>query len=366
MNPIIAFIATLVEKGHAYALDGSVYYDVKSKADYGKLSRKNIDDLESGVRIDVNAKKKHPADFALWKKSKADEPAWDSPWGRGRPGWHIECSAMARELLGPTIDIHGGGLDLLFPHHENETAQTEGATDKPFVRYWMHNNMLNFGSQKMSKSLGNVRTARSFMDEFHPEILKHMMMTAHYRSVLDFTPGQIEHVISGMARIYSALALAERVAAHPGDTAAPADVIKTFTEARTGTEINLDDDLNTPEALARLFEVTRLFNNLVRIPGPINPKKAAVARLYLEFTRWLGPVLGLFGEPPAEFLRFLDDMLLKRKNLNRADIDAIVTERSAARAGKDFAKSDELRARLIEMGIQVQDGTEGSEWEVAK
>ncbi|HMN67722.1 MAG TPA: cysteine--tRNA ligase [Bdellovibrionales bacterium] len=366
MNPIIRLVETLIAKGKAYAVDGDVYFDVHQFPEYGKLSRKNLDDLESGVRIDVDARKKHPADFALWKASKPGEPSWDSPWGRGRPGWHIECSAMARELLGESIDIHGGGLDLIFPHHENEVAQSEGASGETFARYWMHNNMLNFGSQKMSKSLGNVRTARSFLQEYHPEIFKYLMLSAHYRSLLDFSPASIENVIASLARIYSALALAEKAAGAPADPKRPGDSEKLLNDTKAGVEAALDDDFNTPEALARLFEIIRAFNNTVRTPGPVTPKKAAVSKALLQWTAWLGNLSSLFAEPPQEFLRYLDDMLLKQKNLERAEIDRIVGERSAARAAKDFAKSDELRGRLQTMGISVQDSPQGSEWEVAK
>ncbi|MGE4130366.1 MAG: cysteine--tRNA ligase [Bdellovibrionales bacterium] len=368
MNPIIQFVSELVEKGHAYVVEGDVYFDVHSIKNYGRLSHKNLEELESGVRIDVDARKKHPADFALWKKSKPEEPSWTSPWGEGRPGWHIECSAMARGLLGDQIDIHGGGLDLLFPHHENEVAQSEGATGKRFVRYWMHNNMLNFGSQKMSKSLGNVRTARSFMQEYHPEILKYMMLSAHYRSVLDFSPAQVENVISALARIYSALALAEQVTTKKDvkDEAAPADFMKVIEQAKSGVEKALDDDFNTPGALANLFDVIRSFNNQVRTPGAVNPKKKAIATEFLKFSGWLGSLMSLFAEPPSGFLHFLDDMLLAKKSLKRDEIDRIVQERSAARASKDFAKSDQLRDQLVQMGIAVQDGPSGSEWEVAK
>lgn len=366
MDPIIEFVQALIKNGKAYEVEGDVYFDVHAFPEYGKLSHKNLEELESGVRIEVDSRKKHSADFALWKKSKEGEPSWPSPWGPGRPGWHIECSAMARALLGDTIDIHGGGLDLIFPHHENEIAQSEGATGKPFVRYWMHNNMLNFGSQKMSKSLGNVRTARSFMQEYHPEIFKYLMLSAHYRSVLDFSPQQIEHVISGLARIYSALCLAEKASQAPSDPGLPPDFQKVIDDAKTGLEAALDDDFNTAEAMARLFEVVRAFNNIVRTPGPVTPKKSAVAKAFLMWTQRFGNLMSLFAEPPASFLRFLDDMLLKRKNVERSAVDQLVKARSEARATKDFAKADELRKQLTEMGIMVQDTPQGSEWEVAK
>jgi len=368
MGEIISFVGELVDRKRAYQVDGDVYFDVHSIPDYGKLSNKKLDDLEAGVRIEVDERKRNPADFALWKSSKEGEPSWPSPWGAGRPGWHIECSAMARSLLGDTIDIHGGGLDLVFPHHENEVAQSEGATGKPFVRYWMHNNMLNFGSQKMSKSLGNVRTARAFMEEFHPEILKYLMLSAHYRSVLDFSPSQIEHVVSGLARIYSSLALAKRVVESgiQGSEKSMDSFAALLLSMRQKVEASLDEDFNTAEALGGLYEVVRAFNNLVRTPGAVTPAKVAVAREFLAWVQWLGDLMSLFGEPPAAFLLYLDDMLLKKKNLERADVEALVQARGAARKQKDFGKADQLRAQLVEMGIAVQDTSDGSEWEVAK
>jgi cysteinyl-tRNA synthetase len=363
MDEIINIVQMLIANGKAYVADGDVYFDVHAFPSYGALSNKKVDELEQGVRIEVDSRKKHAADFALWKSSKPGEPSWPSPWGEGRPGWHIECSAMVRGLLGDTIDIHGGGLDLVFPHHENEVAQSEGATGKKFVNYWMHNNMLNFGTQKMSKSLGNVRTARSFMQEYHPEILKYLMLSAHYRSILDFSPASIENVISGLARVYSALALAEKV---KGDGPVPPEFQKTLDQAKAQAEAALDDDFNTALAMGSYFEVVRAFNAIVRTPGKVTPQKAAVARAFLEWTQWLGGLMSLYAEPPAEFLRFLDDMLLKKNGVSRADVDKLVADRTGARAAKDFAKADELRGKLQEMGIMVQDTAQGSEWEVAK
>lgn len=366
MNPIIEFVNTLVERGHAYQVDGDVYFDVHSLPEYGRLSHKKLEDLEAGVRIGVDERKKHAADFALWKSAKPGEPFWPSPWGDGRPGWHIECSAMARTLLGDTIDIHGGGLDLIFPHHENEVAQSEGATGKPFVRYWMHNNMLNFGSQKMSKSLGNVRSARDFMTEYNAEIFKYLMLSSHYRSVLDFSPAAIDNSISGLARIYSALCQADRILNSADAGKLDEKGSEEFEKFKTSVGVAFDDDFNTPEALARLFEIIRQFNGVARVPGKVTPQKQAAALLLSACSNWLGEMMSLFQEPAGEFLNLLDDMLLRKKGLERSQIDKLVAERSVARSSKNFAESDRLRDELVRLGIQVQDGVGESHWEVLK
>lgn len=372
MQQIIDFVSELIAKKKAYEVDGDVYYDVHSISDYGKLSNKKLEELEAGSRIEIDTRKKHSADFALWKKAKPGEPSWPSPWGEGRPGWHIECSAMARALLGDTIDIHGGGLDLIFPHHENEIAQSEGATGKPFVRYWMHNNMLQLGAMKMSKSIGNIVPARDFVKEYNAEILKFMMLLAHYRSPLDFSDSQIENVIGQLARIYSSLAWAEKILSAPQAAAGSASVQlpdsfkSDLKAATTGMEAALDDDFNSADAISKLFELVRSFNNQTRTPGPVTPVKKAIAQEFLKWVENFGKIMALFQEPAKEFLTTLDDMLLKKKNLVRSEIDQVVKERAEARAQKDFKKSDELRDRLVAMGISVQDTAQGSEWEVTK
>ncbi len=364
MSSIVQMVGQLIENGKAYDVNGEVLYSIKAFEGYGKLSNRNPDDLKAGVRIEMGTQKKDPLDFALWKPSKPNEPSWPSPWGAGRPGWHIECSAMAKSILGEQIDIHGGGMDLIFPHHENEIAQSEGCSGKHYVKYWMHNNMINFSGAKMSKSLGNIKTARSFMDEFNPEILKYMMLSVHYRSVSDFGESAIEHAIHGLARIYSALATADTLIA--GETKPEASFEKITSEAWAKITEALNDDFTTPEAFARVFEVVRAFNSQVKRGMKVNPSVSGKALALKQFILRFGKLLSLFEEPAQAFLVTLDDMLLKRKNLNRAAIDQLVQERSAARAGKDFKRSDELRDQLAQMGIAVSDTPTGSDWEVAK
>ena len=271
---------------------------------------------------------------------------------------------MAKTILGEQIDIHGGGMDLIFPHHENEIAQSEGCSGKHYVKYWMHNNMINFSGAKMSKSLGNIKTARSFMDDFNPEILKYMMLSVHYRSISDFGEHGIEQAIHGLARIYSALSTADSL--KNGETKPEASFEKITSEAWTKITEALNDDFNTPEAFARVFEVVRAFNSQVKRGMKVNPAISGKAVALQNFILRFGKLLSLFEEPAQEFLVTLDDMLLKKKGLARAQIDQLVQDRSAARAAKDFKKSDELRDQLVQMGIAVSDSASGSDWEVAK
>lgn len=368
MDEIVEMIEGLIEKQKAYPTNGDVNYSIRSFAEYGKLSHRNPDDMLTAVRIERDEKKKDPLDFALWKSAKPEEPHWPSPWGEGRPGWHIECSAMIRKHLGETIDIHGGGMDLIFPHHENEIAQSEGLTGKTFARYWVHWNMINIGGAKMSKSLGNIRTGRDFMDQYTSEVLKFMTLSAHYRSPLDLSEEAIHQAIAGLARIYSALALAESVLARAnGMEPAPASELqKVAEEAWTRATNSFNDDFNTAEALARLFEVVRFFNSKLKRGQKVTPQTLALARDFKEFVGRFGKLMALFQESAEEFLRKLDDRLLEKKNLKREVIDQMVAERSRARAAKDFKRSDELRDELNRMGISVADTAEGSFWEVTK
>lgn len=402
MPEILEMVQELIEKKKAYVAGGDVNYSIKSFEGYGKLSGRNPDDLLSGVRIDKDEQKQNPLDFALWKSAKPGEPAWTSPWGEGRPGWHIECSAMIRKHLGEAIDIHGGGMDLIFPHHENEVAQSEGCTGKPFVKYWLHNNMLNFGGAKMSKSLGNVRSGRSFMDEYHPEIFKYMMMSVHYRSVSDFSEESIENNIRGLARIYSAMALAESLIESASDS--EKIFLKNELEPRTGGESSLsrsdsesfvhdqfakakvqisdfqkaidlawtqiqesfNDDFGTPEAFARLFEITRQFNQQAKRGMKVNPPILLRSVEYLKFVHRFGDLMALFEMQASQFLNELDNMLLRKANIDRSEVESLVQERLQARAQKDYAKSDEIRNKLTAMGISVSDLQAGSHWEVTK
>ncbi|RME16923.1 MAG: cysteine--tRNA ligase [Bdellovibrio sp.] len=367
IEDIIRFIKELEEKGLAYETSTGVYYDVTQFPEYGKLSHRELKDLESGHRIDVDEEKKHASDFALWKKAKEGEISWESPWGPGRPGWHIECSTMVRSVLGDSIDIHGGGMDLIFPHHENEIAQSEGCTGKRYVKYWMHNNMIEFNKTKMSKSLGNIRTGRSFLEEYHGEILKYMMLASHYRSPIDFADEQIHRSIASLAKFYSAMSWARKLIESSGELVpVPEDFQEAIKSADNKITHSYDEDFNTPEVFAQLFEVTRKFNQIARKPGSIKPHQKAVAEVYFHWMKKQGEVLSLFQEDPEAFLAFLDDLLLKKKGLQRSEIQQLVETRQKARSQKDFKTADEIRDKLKQLGIAVHDTLEGSFWEVEK
>ena len=365
ISDMISTIQILIDHNKAYVAEsGEVFYAIDAFVGYGQLSGKNIEQLQAGARVEVSEHKRKPLDFALWKPSKDSEPGWDSPWGKGRPGWHIECSVMSCHLLGQTIDIHGGGMDLIFPHHENEIAQSEGAFQKPFVRYWMHHNLIQFGEEKMSKSLGNIISTRSFLQEYHPEILKYMILSNHYRSPSVFNDLQIQNALSGLTRIYTALKLAKQQTQKASSASLDESHKQKWTEllnkAQDQITKALNDDFNTPEMFAQIFEVVRAFNALSQ-DSPSHPQ---VCTLFTNFIKKHGALLALFQEDPALFLKQIDDMLLRQKHMKREDIDQLVKERDHARQSKDYQKSDQIRDQLLEKGIQIHDQAGGTVWTV--
>ena len=331
---IVAMIERLVASGHAYAAQGHVLFAVASFADYGKLSRRDTDEMLAGARVEVAPYKRDPGDFVLWKPSTGDLPGWDSPWGRGRPGWHIECSAMAAAHLGPTIDIHAGGIDLQFPHHENEIAQSQCAHGGAiFARYWLHNGMLNFGGAKMSKSLGNIEKVHDLVERHPPEALRHALLSAHYRQPLDWSDALIEQSVRTLDRLYGTLRDLDEVEA----TAAIPPAV----------EAALEDDLNTPQALA---ELARIAGEARRAEGPI-----ARARLKSELLGG-GELLGLLQQDPAAWF--------SRGGEAGDDtrIQALVDERNAAKAARDFARADAIRKQLADEGVLLEDTAQGVRW----
>lgn len=373
IEPIKNMIATLVAKGSAYEVKGEVLFAVRQFSEYGKLSHRNPDDMRTGTRIEAGAYKKDPLDFSLWKPAKAGEDAaWPSPWGLGRPGWHIECSAMTQAILGDQIDIHGGGMDLIFPHHENEIAQSEACSGHTYVKYWVHNNMIDFSGTKMSKSLGNVITGRSFMEEYDPEVLKFLYLSSHYRSVLDLNDNTIQQAIKGLARVYSALSVAESYLGKAHEQKEkkswPTDGEweQHFSAEWEKIEKSLCDDMSTPEVFAVLFEAVRFFNAKVKRGAPLADKIKNQSGSFAKFINKFGELSALFAQPPAEFLRKMDRMLLKKMNITEDEIEQLVKARVEARLQKDFSKSDDLRKKLSEAGVSVMDFAGGSFWEVTK
>ena len=345
MDEILAMIGTLIEKGLAYvAENGDVYYAVARFPGYGKLSGKDPQDLRAGSRVEVDEAKRDPLDFALWKSAKPGEPAWDSPWGSGRPGWHIECSAMSTCALGSHFDIHGGGADLQFPHHENEIAQSEGATGEPFVNVWMHNGFVRVNEEKMSKSLGNFFTVREILQRFRPEEVRYFILTSQYRSPLNYDDEHLEQARAALTRLYTALRGVPDLAPEAVDASVATPFVERFHAA-------MDDDFNTPEALAVLFDLVREVNRIrADDPGAAAGPAAVLRRL--------GGILGILQEDPELYLRGRAD----DGGMSDAQIESLVQARIAARAAKDWAEADRLRKLLTDAGIGLEDGPSGTAW----
>ena len=345
---MIKMIQTLIQKGHAYEVDGTVYFKTRSFKDYGKLSKKNIDDLEAGhreIKVTGEEGKKDPLDFVLWKPKKEGEIAWDSPWGEGRPGWHIECSEMSKKYIGDTIDIHAGGEDLIFPHHENEIAQSEACNDEKFANYWMHNGFLNINNKKMSKSAGNFFTVREIGEKYPLQVIRFFMLSAHYRTPLNFSDTLVESAKTGLDRILTAIDLCREMAAKE-ETGSLSDaekehfakveaLVKKFEDA-------MEDDFNTADAVSAIFEIVRESNSTVK------DFSADYAKKVLKVLEDLCGVLGIETTKEEEIL---DE-----------EIEKLIEERQAARKNKDFARADEIRDQLLEQGIVLKDTREGVKW----
>ncbi len=344
ISQMVTFIEALEEKGAAYAVDGNVYFSIDSAKNYGKLSKKNIDELVSGARIEVNEDKRNPMDFVLWKKEKPGEPSWDSPWGKGRPGWHIECSVMAKALLGETIDIHSGGEDLQFPHHENEIAQSETLSGKPFANFWLHNGMLTVDNQKMSKSLGNFFTLKEIAAEYDMEVLRFFLLSAHYRNPINFSREVMDQTRNGLDRLYNAkknleFILDKDLMDNSDDDRASMEKIDGF---RIQFEQSMDDDLNTADGVAALFELVKFANS------EINEKSSKFIAEYAYRTMMkLAKVLGI---------------LIKKEELLEEEILSLIEQRTQARKDRNFKRADEIRDELKDRGIVLEDAKDGVKW----
>ncbi len=355
IDEMIELIGELIDKDLAYEAQGDVYFAVDKLPAYGKLSHRKLDDMMAGARIEVDDRKRHAMDFALWKASKPDEPAWDSPWGKGRPGWHIECSAMSSKYLGQPFDIHGGGNDLVFPHHENEIAQSEGAKGCTLARYWLHNGMVNLGTEKMSKSAGNMMTIQACAEEYGGEALRYLVVGTHYRGPLDFSVERLQEQKKGLDRIYVCLTRADEALSQNAATVDESTKAKYVDDFREG----MDEDFNTSRALASFHDALRAMN---RHLDAHEWSQAAGCR---EALRDIATVLGVGAQDPCEYLDSQKHQTLSGCDLSAEEIEALIQERIEARKSKNFARADEIRDDLKARGIILEDSPSGTTWKTA-
>jgi len=369
ISNIIDHVKKLEENGHAYEIDGDVYFEVKTFPPYGKLSNRKVEDLQAGARVDVDRRKRSPVDFALWKKSKPDEPSWESPWGEGRPGWHIECSAMSIKHLGDSFDIHGGGEDLIFPHHENEIAQSEAVTKKPFVKYWIHNGFVRINSEKMSKSLGNFFTIREVLEIYPPEAIRLFILSAHYRSPIDYSDRALSEAMTALDRLYQAWEVFESELPEVVDVNLEEldkkgrKLDKQLDKILSDFEESMDDDFNTAKAIGHLFELVRVVNTLGQWPGNKPGRESLLAKSRWMFLTFRG-ILGVPWRKPTKFRAHQKTQWLSKNNLKDSDIMDKIEARQKARLNKNFELADTIRGELVELGIEIKDTADGAVWSV--
>lgn len=371
---MIEVIRILIDKGIAYKAGSDVYFQVDRFPGYGKLSGRHLEDMMAGARVEVDANKKNPLDFVLWKGSKPGEPAWDSPWGPGRPGWHIECSAMGNRYLGATFDIHGGGKDLIFPHHENEIAQSEAAFDQPFVRYWLHNGFVNINNEKMSKSLGNFFIIRDVLKTVHPEALRLFVLSKHYRSPVDYSDETIAEAERGLEKLYSTFGslldrspeTGESVIDDKGLRSQDPELYEEISNLPAEFHEAMNNDFNTAQAIGYLFGLQRNLQRFLDRFGAKNLKgqAAALARKGGSLLRTYAGILGLLTRSPDDFFEELKDLKLKAIGLTKEGVERLIDMRNEARKTKDFSAADQVRLDLKEKGIQLEDTPLGTRWRV--
>ncbi len=363
---MIDIIERLIKKGHAYPTKtGDVNFRVDSFKDYGKLSGRTLEDMQAGARIEVDENKENPFDFVLWKSAKPNEPYWESPWGKGRPGWHIECSAMSEKTLELPLDIHGGGQDLIFPHHENEIAQSEAALGQEFAHYWMHNGFVQINSEKMSKSLNNFKTIRDILENRLPECLRFFLITKHYRSPIDFSFEALDEAEKSLKKIYECIAAVQEILPNLKKKSKTWDesIYSEYAAIKQNFFAAMYDDFNTAAAIGHIFSATRLLNRVLETKNLITaPEAEKLLKDFLEFIQDWTSILGLINDEPKKFLEELKLAHAKRLNINLAEVEKMLEQRKEARANKDFAKSDEIRDALIEMKVLVKDTAQGQTW----
>jgi len=378
---MIRLISTLIERGVAYQSGGDIFFSVRKFENYGKLSKRNLEEMQAGARVEIDEKKENPLDFALWKASKPGEPFWESPWGKGRPGWHIECSVMSQKYLGETLDIHGGGRDLIFPHHENEIAQSEAATGKTFARYWIHNGFVNINKEKMSKSLGNILTIKEILKNWHPEVLRLFFLSHHYRSPIDYSEDSFAEAKLGLDRFYTTLNSIQEELYKPmtpktlpspsmgkgvgGGVSAIEACRQTIDSFQARFEEAMDDDFNTAQALGNFYDLQTHLNSLLSLSkGQPTEEIASLFKKGLDHFAGKGWVFGLFRDNPEKYLARQKKEGLKKLNLTEQAILRSIEERNLARKEKNWKRADEIRNDLLSKGIILEDTPSGTNWKL--